>query len=123
VTARAALEHFWRGDQDFEESIHARNLLLSDRLDGIIGAAASDELTQKGRGMLRGLAMPTGEVASQVAQAAFESGLIVETSGSKGEVLKCMAPLNIDENDLHRGLDLLETAVHGVLKKRSRAAA
>lgn len=122
VTARAALETFWSG-HDFETSIQERAELLEERLSGIARDAGPGKIRVKGRGMMRGLELPSGEHAAAVVKAAFERGLIIETSGPNDEVVKCLAALTIDEDDFRKGLDILSEAVSEALDKADRAAA
>ena len=61
--------------------------------------------------MMRGLNVRTGEAADRIVDAAFESGLIIETSGAHGEIVKVLAPLTIPDEELERGLTLLSAAV------------
>ena len=121
VTARAALEHFWR-DPGFEASVARKGELLHSRLDDI-ARAGGGRVKLKGRGMMRGLELPSGTLAGKVVAGAFAKGLIVETSGPDDEVVKCLAALTIDEDELHRGLDILAAAVRDALGKTDRAAA
>lgn len=110
VTARAALEEFWR-DDGFEAAIRVKGARLAQRLAVIARRHGPKHLSLKGRGMMRGLETPSGEIAGEIAAAAFENGLIVETGGPDGEVIKCLAPLTIGADELEAGLDILEGAV------------
>jgi diaminobutyrate-2-oxoglutarate transaminase len=122
VTARVALEHFWR-DSAFEQSIYEKGELLTAKLADIARTNGLDRLAIKGRGMMRGLEMPSGETAAEVVKSAFRNGLIIETSGSDDEVVKCLAALTITDDELTRGLDILAGAVRSVLEKAGKAAA
>jgi diaminobutyrate-2-oxoglutarate transaminase len=122
VTARAALEHFWR-DRSFETSVYEKGELLAGRLHDIAGRSRPHQLVVKGRGMMRGLEMPSGNIAAGVVKAAFERGLVIETSGSNDEVVKCLAALTIDDDDLKKGLDILARAVGATLERTAKAAA
>lgn len=122
VTARAALEAFWR-DRSFEASIFDKSELLSRRLNEIARQVRPHRLVVKGRGMMRGLEMPSGDIAAAVVQAAFERGLVIETSGPSDEVVKCLAALTIEEDELEKGLSILAEAIGAVLEKPARAAA
>jgi diaminobutyrate-2-oxoglutarate transaminase len=122
VTARAAIKHFWR-DSTFEQSIYDKGQLLQKKLSGIARANGLDRTAVKGRGMMRGLEMPSGEIAAQVAKAAFDKGLVIETSGPDDEVVKCLAALTITDDELSQGLDILAGSVRSVLEKADRAAA
>jgi hypothetical protein len=52
---------------------------------------------------------------------AFERGLLVETSGPEGEVVKLMPPLTIEPEELEEGLGLFASAVDDVLLATPRA--
>ncbi len=107
VTAAAALRHFWT-DEQLTDDVKRRGDLLRVRLERI---AAEHKLSTRGRGMMRGLCMASGEVASHVTRTAFDRGLIIETSGAHGEVVKVLAPLTIDDKVFSAGLDILEQCV------------
>lgn len=65
--------------------------------------------------MMRGIDLKSGEVAGQVVRVAFQRGLIVETAGPNDEVVKCLPPLVIGEDQLSQGLDILEDAIDSVI--------
>ena len=107
VTATAALRHFW-STGDFQRDIERRGQILAMRLDRI---AAEHGFETRGRGMMRGVNVGSGELASTVTAACFDAGLIIETSGAHDEVIKVLAPLVIDDAVLGTGLDILETKI------------
>ena len=49
--------------------------------------------------------------ASDVARRAFELGLLIETSGPEGEVVKLLPALTISPEELDEGLRILARAV------------
>jgi 4-aminobutyrate aminotransferase len=51
--------------------------------------------------------------ASAVVAAAFERGLLLLSCGLYGNVVRLLAPLTIGDDDLERGLELLEEALDG----------
>lgn len=114
VTARAALEHFWRTDS-LAASVRAKGNLLRSRLDHIAQKYDPDRASAKGRGMMRGIDLKSGEIAGQVISTAFENGLLLEAAGPKDEVVKCLPPLVIAEDQLSQGLDILEGAIASVI--------
>ncbi|WP_050592410.1 diaminobutyrate--2-oxoglutarate transaminase [Mesorhizobium sp. LNJC394B00] len=122
VTARAALEHFWRTDS-FAASVEEKGNLLKSRLEQIAQKYDPSRVSAKGRGMMRGIDLKFGEVASQVISTAFQNGLIVETAGPKDEVVKCLPPLVIGEDQLSQGLDILEDAIERVIGSTVNTAA
>jgi diaminobutyrate-2-oxoglutarate transaminase len=71
-------------------------------------------LTHRGRGLAQGLVFEHAELAGKVAAAAFDRGLLVETAGPRGEVVKLLPPLTITREDLDHGLSLLGDAVRDV---------
>src|SRR3546814_1313179 len=69
--------------------------------------------------MMRGINVGSGELADAVTTACFDAGLIIETSGPHGEVIKILAPLVIDDALLAQGLDILETRLREAMAERS----
>lgn len=111
ITAATALRHFWSEGQ-FANDVQRRGALLGQRLERM-----ADEfgLSTRGRGMMRGLDVGSGEIAARITGAAFERGLIIETSGAHDEVVKILAPLTIEDDVLAAGLDIVETCVREVM--------
>ncbi|MHA6718088.1 diaminobutyrate--2-oxoglutarate transaminase [Sphingomonas sp. RS6] len=117
VTAAAALRHFWTG-KEFAADIARRGAMLEQRLDRM---AAEHGLSTRGRGMMRGLNVGTGEAASAITRACFDQGLIIETSGAHDEIVKVLAPLVIDDAVFAAGLDILERSVRDALSTEAAA--
>lgn len=118
VTATAALDHYWK-DSRFTQSVLEKSSLLRNRLQKI-AAQSPGTISVKGRGMMQGLSCKTGELAKQIARTAFRKNLIIETSGSESQVVKCLAPLTISEQELISGLDILEASVRTALQQHLR---
>ncbi|MEX0923878.1 MAG: diaminobutyrate--2-oxoglutarate transaminase [Rhodovibrionaceae bacterium] len=110
VTAAVALETFWKDDA-FAAEVRSKGELLRQRLEEIAKKYGGGKLSLRGRGMMQGIAFPDGALAGKVTERAFENGLMIETSGSDDEVVKCLCPLTISESELTRGLDILEAAI------------
>jgi diaminobutyrate-2-oxoglutarate transaminase len=111
VTATAALRHFWQNGA-FEKDIERKGQLLANRLDDV-----ADEfgLSTRGRGMMRGLDVGSGDIAAAITSACFDAGVIIETSGAHDEIVKVLAPLTIDDSALSTGLDILAKSVRTVM--------
>lgn len=122
VTAAAALETYWRDDA-FMTSVREKGAILDDRLKAVRKRHDGEIMRVKGRGMMLGLDMQTGERAAAVVKEAFARGLIIETSGPSDEIVKCLMPLTIEKNDLLEGLDILAEAVDAAVAKEAKAAA
>ncbi len=71
----------------------------------------------RGRGLILGLDVGSGEVAAKVVQRCFQQGLMLGACGSGGRVLKIIPPLTIPESDLQEGLTILRDAVRFVMEE------
>ena len=81
---------------------------MRDRLISMADKHGDGRLAVRGRGMLQGLDCRRGELAARVSRLAFRQGLIIETCGAEDQVVKCICPLTIQDENLIRGLDILE---------------
>jgi len=119
VTGRVMLEKFWR-DPGFALGLKQKSRLLTKRLADI--AAQTPKANVKGRGMMQGLDVGSGDVAREISRRCFANGLIIETSGAHDEVIKIFAPLTTPDEVFERGLDILRAAVRDVLPRMMVAA-
>lgn len=120
VTARVALEKFWRDDA-FARAVQQKAEHLAERLSAIAGRY---DLTVRGRGMMVGINTEDGALAAEICRQCFEAGLIIETSGGQDEVVKVLCPLTIEKAELDAGLDIMSAAFEAVFTRHlSRAAA
>lgn len=107
VTATAALEYYWC-DEKFEQEINRKAELVARHFKAIVSSYSPPALRVKGRGLMQGIECINGAVADAVCRHAFERGLIIETAGSQGQVVKCFCPLTIGEEDLLKGLKIID---------------
>lgn len=109
VTGAAALD-FWTG-----EGMEKQTLAKGDQIERALGAIAIDHHdlgpSVRGRGMVWGISFADAGVAGKVCAAAYERGLLIETSGPESEVAKLLPPLTTSENELAEGLDILAQSV------------
>ncbi|TWT87142.1 Diaminobutyrate--2-oxoglutarate transaminase [Pseudobythopirellula maris] len=108
VTATAALNEYWR-DDELTKAVGRKSSTVQETLHSLADEYGAQV---RGRGMINGIEFETPEVAPLISQAAFERGLLVETAGANDQVVKLIPPLTIDEDELARGLGLLEECVH-----------
>ena len=113
VAAEAVLTH-WE-DASFEQQIQLRGNTVRDRLLAIKAAYPQHQFEVRGKGMIWGLDVGSGTIASRVIKQAFSQGLLIESSGADDEVLKVMAALTIDQELLAEGLLILEMAISEVM--------
>jgi len=116
VTATAALEHYW-SSRAFTREIDRKAGVVRDRFKAIAERFADDvTLEPKGRGMMRGLGCSEfPQLAGAVVAEAFQRGLVIETSGTDSHVLKYLGPLTIEDDNLERGLDIVEDSYAAVI--------
>jgi diaminobutyrate-2-oxoglutarate transaminase len=112
VTSRVALEKFWADDR-FTREIAGKAEVLTARLTRIADMIAGARL--KGRGMMQGVDVGSGDLAEEICAEAFRNGLVIETSGAHDEVVKVLAPLTTPMAQFERGLDILEAAARTCL--------
>lgn len=110
VTAKAALDMFWC-DRELEAKTELRAGVIEARLLGFATRFPEAVRGISGRGMFWGIALQSGTVASQVREAAFSRGLLIETCGRSGEVLKMLPPLTIKDDELDAGMAALEESI------------
>ena len=119
VTARVALEKFWKDDA-FQRELAEKSLLLTTGLQ-----AVADEIpgaTLKGRGLMQGVDVGSGELAGAICARCFEAGLIIETSGAEDEVVKVLAPLTTSPALMEEGLGILLDATRALTDNNKIAA-
>lgn len=116
TTAAAALNHYWR-DDSFAKDVQRKGEIVAERFQKIAGWISEQgiEASERGRGLMRGIDVGSGEIADKITHKAFENGLVIETSGQDGEVVKCLCPLTITDEDLQQGLDILEESTRQAL--------
>jgi diaminobutyrate-2-oxoglutarate transaminase len=135
VTANAALSMWQEGrfpedagaqiDRDglvradgggIEESVRARGRIVERALVSIADEVRRQrpdlDVDVRGKGLVWGLALPGEDLATKAARAAFDRGVLVETSGPEQDVVKLMPPLTVSVDDeLIPGLDVLAEAM------------
>jgi len=119
VTATATLRHFW-SDDAFKADIARRGDMLAKRLEAM---AERHGLSSRGRGMMRGIDLGSGEAAAEVCELAFARGLVIETSGAHDEIVKVLAPLTIEDEEMACGLDIIDDCITRALSPALGAAA
>jgi diaminobutyrate-2-oxoglutarate transaminase len=113
VTAAESLS-FWETDQlSLQTDRYSTD--IRSCLDQLVADFPELQGEVRGRGLMLGVACGPDGVAGQICRAAFERGLLIETSGPNDEVVKLLPPLVIDRAGLEQGLQILaESAAHVV---------
>lgn len=114
VTATRALQHYWC-DRQLMDAVTEKTGVIEARLDAIIAASPRHVVGRRGRGMMQGLVFDQEARARDAQTRCFERGLIIETCGIGGEILKIFCPLTIENDELHAGLDIVAAAAVGAV--------
>lgn|SRR5690625_779690 len=119
VAATEALS-YWENN-DLGNHVKEMAKILHKFVDNVVENYPELNAEPRGRGLMQGIACHVDGIASEITSAAFERGLIMETSGADDEVVKFLTPLIIDEAGLKAGLEILEEAIQVTLEKRKTA--
>lgn len=113
VTAKAAIDKYW-SDDNFSQEIKRKGEYAASRLDEIAEKYGEGNFTSRGRGMFLGINCVNGDIAGKITHRCFKKGLIIETSGADDQVVKLLCPLIISDENLKKGLDIVEQSVKEV---------
>lgn len=113
VTAAKAIKTYWSDDAMEKETL-AKGELVRRGLTRLVADYPEGSLEVRGAGLINGVSFPTGAQARMVCAAAFDRGLLLETAGRHGEVVKLMPPLTTTVKELEMGTALLTDAVAAV---------
>ncbi len=116
VTAKAALDIYWQ-DDSLVTAVKQKGTRMQVRLEQIAKNHWEAGFSVRGRGMIQGLDCKDGNLADKIIRTAFEKGLIMETAGAQGQVIRCLPPLTVDAEILEKGLNLLENTVNEVMQE------
>ncbi|QLY30349.1 diaminobutyrate--2-oxoglutarate transaminase [Nocardia huaxiensis] len=108
VTAEVALRHYW-SDSRLETATLAKGERIRKHLADF--TAELPGITTRGRGLVHGIVFDDASQAAKVCRTAFELGLLVETSGTRDEVVKLLPPLTITDDEISHGLGILTRSV------------
>lgn len=112
ATAAVAIEKFW-SDGELTHELVRRSYIVRTALASIALAIPGAEL--KGRGMFLGVDVGSGELASAICRDAFGRGVVIETSGARGQVVKILAPLTTPDSLLAIGSERVYDAARHVI--------
>lgn len=115
VAATEALSN-WEND-DFSEEVQDKGDFVSEKLSELIVKYPELKGELRGRGLMKGIAWGDHDLATKICAAAFERGLVMETSGPNDEVMKLLPPLIIDKEGLEKGLQIIDESIEDILNK------
>jgi len=115
--AAAEAMRYWESSA-FSESIQRKSTTLERRLLEFIARRDNLDASCRGKGLIYGLSIPEPGLSRQIASEAFRQGLIIETCGEDGHVLKILPPLNIPDELLEQGVQIIGKSTDHVLARR-----
>jgi len=113
VTAKETIDHYW-SDELFTNEVRKKGKYISERVKKIIKTYGEGNFSSRGRGMFQGLNCVNGDLANKITKLSFKKGLMIETSGADDHVIKFLCPLTITDQNLKKGIDILEDAIKAV---------
>ncbi|MCL7423147.1 MAG: diaminobutyrate--2-oxoglutarate transaminase [Methylobacter sp.] len=116
VAATKALE-YW-DTPDFAEGVRHKGEIFRESLQAIVDKHPAINGELRGVGMVWGIEFADPGFAGAVSEEAFKQGLVIETAGANGQVLKFLPALTMDEAIITEGLAIIEKSIEAVLEKR-----
>lgn len=121
VAAAKALE-YW-DTPDFAEGVKHKGELFEKGLRAIVDKHDGAVGQLRGVGMVWGIEFADEDFAGSVSEEAFKRGMIIETAGANGQVLKFLPALTIGEELIAEGLEIIDASIATVLEKRQQLRA
>lgn len=118
VAAAKALE-YWDSPH-FAEGIVAKGRLFEAGLKEILSKYPDTNGKLRGVGMVWGIDFEDEAFAGAISEEAFTRGLIIETAGANGHVLKFLPALTISEELAEEGLKIIDESIAAALKKNAQ---
>jgi diaminobutyrate-2-oxoglutarate transaminase len=119
ITATETLTKFWTNTV-LQNDVQRRASLLTVTLQNIAGLIPGARV--KGRGMMQGVDVGSGELAGEIAGRCYRDGLIIETAGPRDEVVKVLAPLTTTDELLVQGMLIIERSAKAAISSGERAS-
>ncbi|MCZ7462272.1 aspartate aminotransferase family protein [Streptomyces sp. WMMC940] len=123
VTAAETVRTYWSDGADpaFGAEVRRKAGLVEDVLQREVAARFAARV--RGRGLIRGIDLSAAGISgTKVSRRCFERGLIVETCGRDGEVIKLLPPLTAEDGSLMQGLEILVEALYDEAQGGDRQA-
>ena len=116
VTATAALELFW-SDDELARNTDRTSHRVRRGLDELAAQHEGVFVDVRGRGLIQGLRTALPELAEAITAEAFARGLIIETAGSTGDVVKLLPPLIVDDEAIDRAVQIVAESTDAVVDR------
>lgn len=118
VASTVAIDNYW-SDDSFSNEIKTKAKLIEQRMQNLALRFSKHIREIRGHGMIWGAEFKKPEITSAICSQAFKDGLVIETAGAAGDVIKFLGPLIITEDLINEGFDILENAIAIVLQQQA----
>jgi diaminobutyrate-2-oxoglutarate transaminase len=115
ITGRVSLD-YWR-DPTFTGKLNNNSGIIDRWSAGLSNKLSPFGASIRGRGLIKGIECPTEDTAKRIVARAFDEGMLIETCGLSGHVLKVCPPLLMDAEVLASALTNLAELVLGELSR------
>ena len=109
---------YWENDA-LSRAVEERSEIIRKHLMGFKEKYSQLPIEVRGKGMIFGMQIHEPGTVSQISTKAFEKGLLIETAGGNGDVLKFLPPLIIEKETLEEGFQIIDEAIAEVLEEQS----
>lgn len=117
--ASTKLLEYW-DTPDFAEGVAQKSKFLEEELKAIVANHPDADGELRGVGMVWGIEFADPNFAGDLSEECFANGLIIETAGANGQVIKFLPSLTISEKTLSEGLKILDAAITKVSQIREK---
>jgi diaminobutyrate-2-oxoglutarate transaminase len=118
----AAATAFWQHGAVTRE-VERKGPTVRQRFERLAAEHPVLQASVRGRGFIWGLDCGHVGAAEAIAAECYQRGLLIECAGVHDQVLKFLAPLTIESEDLAHGLDIVEESADVVARRAEREAA
>ena len=116
VTSKRAIELFWSDDTLKNETLR-KGEMMREALEKMASKYPEAKGMVRGRGMMQAIEFENIELANKISEVAFRHHLVIETSGIDDQVLKLMPPLTTSDEDIKKGLEIIEKSLGEALQE------
>ncbi|WP_024520896.1 diaminobutyrate--2-oxoglutarate transaminase [Bradyrhizobium sp. Tv2a-2] len=109
VTAAATCK-MW-SDAQFTARVDRMAVNLQRHLDRLVLKFPESIEQKRGRGLMAALKCRSRAIVDRLHNFAFQNGLLIESSGANLDVIKVLPPINITDDELDRGISILNHAL------------
>ena len=121
VAAAEVLRRYWT-DEAFIRGLAEKEQQIRNALTAIANAFPRHIVGLRGLGLMQGLEFRSGDDTSALIDACFLRGLVVESCGPRGQVLKLMPALTIEPSVLGEGIEIIAACCRELFATTTEAA-